>query len=128
MNQNPIDAWHQLIASRNPASLDALLAEDVVFHSPVLFKPQRGKALTSMYLHAAFDVLVNNSFHYVREVLDKNNAVLEFVATVDGIEINGVDMICWNDSGLIIDFKVMLRPMKGIEKLREKMAAKLASM
>jgi len=128
MNQNPLAAWHQLIASGSPAALDALLAEDVVFHSPILFKPQPGKALTSMYLHAAFEVLVNNSFHYVREVLDQNNAVLEFVATVDGIEINGVDMIRWNDSGLIIDFKVMLRPMKAIEKLREKMAAKLASM
>jgi hypothetical protein len=128
MNPNPVPAWHQLIASASPAGLDALLAEEVVFHSPVLYKPQQGKALTSMYLHAAFEVLVNNSFHYVREVVAERDAVLEFVATIDGIEINGVDMIKWDEDGLITDFKVMIRPMKAIELLRQKMAAMLAAM
>lgn len=128
MNPNPIPAWHQLIASASPAGLDSLLAEEVVFHSPVLFKPQQGKALTSMYLHAAFEVLVNSSFHYVRELVDERDAVLEFVAIIDGIEINGVDMISWDDNGLITDFKVMIRPMKAIEMLRQKMAEMLAAL
>ncbi len=128
MSQNPIAAWHELIASADPAGLDQLLDDDVVFHSPVLYKPQPGKALTSMYLHAAFAVLINDSFHYVREVVGKRDAVLEFVVMVDGIEINGVDMISWDETGRIIDFKVMVRPMKAIEMIRQKMAAMLEAM
>jgi hypothetical protein len=128
MSQNPIAAWHDLIASADPSGLDQLLADDVVFHSPVLYKSQQGKALTSMYLHAAFQVLINSSFHYVREVVGESDAVMEFVVMVDGIEINGVDMISWNESGRITDFKVMVRPMKAIEMIRQKMAAMLDSM
>ena len=125
MSQNPIAAWHALIDSADPVGLDPLLADNVVFHSPVLYKPQEGKALTSMYLHAAFNVLINDSFHYVREVIGENDAVLEFVVMIDGIEINGVDMIRWDGEGRITDFKVMLRPMKAIEMIRQKMAAML---
>lgn len=128
MSQNPIAAWHKLIASAEPAGLDQLLADDVVFHSPVVYKPQQGKALTSMYLHAAFQVLINSSFHYVREVIGESDAVLEFVVMVDGIEINGVDMISWDEAGRITDFKVMLRPMKAIEMVRGKMASMLESL
>lgn len=128
MNPNPIAAWHELIGSGNPQGLDSLLADDVVFYSPVVFKPQPGKTLTSMYLHAAFKVLINDSFHYVREVVGERDAVLEFVVTIDGIEVNGVDMIRWDDSGRIIDFKVMVRPLKGMEMIRQKMAAMLESM
>lgn len=128
MSQNPIAAWHKLIASAEPAGLDQLLADDVVFHSPVVHKPQPGKALTSMYLHAAFQVLINSSFHYVREVIGESDAVLEFVVMVDGIEINGVDMISWDEAGRITDFKVMLRPMKAIEMVRGKMASMLESL
>jgi SnoaL-like protein len=128
MNLNPIAAWHELIAGGNPQGLDSLLDDEVVFHSPVVFKPQEGKALTSMYLHAAFNVLINNSFHYVREVVGEHDAVLEFVVTIDDIEINGVDMIRWNDHGRIIDFKVMVRPLKGMEMIRQKMAAMLESL
>jgi hypothetical protein len=128
MSQNPIAAWHELIASADPTGLDQLLADDVVFHSPVLYKPQQGKALTSMYLHAAFQVLINSSFHYVREVVGQSDAVMEFVVMIDDIEINGVDMISWDETGRITDFKVMLRPMKAIEMIRQKMAAMLDSM
>ena len=128
MNQNPIATWHELIASADPAGLDQLLDDDVVFHSPVLYKPQQGKALTSMYLHAAFQVLINSSFHYVREVIGESDAVMEFVVMVDGIEINGVDMISWDETGRITDFKVMLRPMKAIEMIRGKMALMLETL
>lgn len=128
MTTENLNAWHQLVASGSPDGLEDLLHEDAVFHSPILFKPQPGKALTSMYLQAAFQVLVENDFHYVRELVDGHDAVLEFVANVDGIEVNGVDMIRWNEEGQIIDFKVMLRPMKAIELVRQKMAAMLESM
>jgi hypothetical protein len=128
MSQNPIAAWHKLIASGDPAGLDQLLDDDVVFHSPVLYKPQQGKALTSMYLHAAFQVLINGSFHYVREVVGESDAVLEFVVMVDGIEINGVDIISWDEAGRITDFKVMVRPMKAIEMIRGKMASMLETL
>jgi hypothetical protein len=93
----------------------------------VIHRPQQGRELTAMYLGAAFRVFEGNGFHYVREVVSGHDAVLEFKATLDGIEINGVDMIHWNAFGKIDDFKVMIRPWKAIEKLREKMAAMLES-
>jgi hypothetical protein len=125
---NPLtDAWHDVISRGDMTSLRALLAEDACFHSPVVHRPQYGRDLTAMYLTAAFRVFEGNGFRYVREVASGHDAVLEFVATVDGIEINGVDMIHWNAYGQIDDFKVMVRPWKGIEKLREKMAAMLES-
>ena len=108
--------------------MSALLAEDCVFHSPVRHKPQAGKALTQFYLSAAASVLANDSFTYVREVIGPNDAVLEFTTEIDGIVINGVDMIRWNDAGLIVDFKVMLRPLKAIELVKGMMAAMLTKM
>lgn len=120
-----IDRWHQLLASRNPAALDALLDDSVVFHSPILHRPQAGRELTTMYLTAAFHVLVNDSFRYVREVVGRNDAVLEFVVEIDGISVNGVDLIRWNDAGRITDFKVMLRPLKAINLVQQKMLAML---
>ena len=121
----PITTWHEFIASRDPALLDALLAEDVVFHSPVVHSPQQGKAITRMYLMAAVAVLGNDSFRYLREIVAERHAALEFSTVIDGVEINGVDLIEWNDAGLIIDFKVMVRPLKAINKLHALMAAML---
>lgn len=126
----PIDtlaAWHRLVENQDPSGLDALLAEDAVFHSPVVHKPQVGKALTRMYLEAAFRVFVNPTFRYVREVAGERDAVLEFMLELDGISINGVDMIRWNDEGRIVEFKVMLRPLKAVNLIHEKMAAMLQS-
>lgn len=117
--------WHRIVRERDPDGLDDLLADEVVFHSPVVHTPQRGKALTAMYLGAAVLVLGNPTFRYVREVVGASEAVLEFVVEVDGIEINGVDMIRWNDAGRITDFKVMVRPLKAINLLHQKMAAML---
>lgn len=124
----PIDtlaAWHRLVETHDPAGLDNLLAEDAVFHSPVVHKPQVGKALTRMYLAAAFQVFFNPTFRYVREIAGEREAVLEFVLELDGITVNGVDMIRWNDEGRIVDFKVMLRPLKAVNLIHEKMAAML---
>lgn len=125
MDMNPMAAWHRVVQGRDPAELDALLDDDVVFHSPVVFTPQRGKALTAMYLHAAFHVLNNETFHYLREVVGPRDAVLEFATVIDGVQVNGVDMIRWNDAGRIVDFKVMVRPLKAINMLHAKMAAML---
>ena len=120
-----IARWHDLVRRRDPAGLDALLADDAVFLSPVVRTPQPGKALTKGYLAAALDVLSNDSFRYVGEWLGANSAVLEFVAVVDGIEINGADFIAWNSADQIVSFKVMIRPLKAIELVRQRMAERL---
>ena len=125
MPEHPIDTWHRLMQARDARGLDALLAEDAVFHSPVVHKPQPGKALVKMYLSAAFKVFGNDSFRYVRELRSEHDAVLEFEFEIEGIRINGVDMIRWNDEGQVTDFKVMLRPLKAVNLIHEKMAAML---
>lgn len=118
----PLETWHRLVSSRDPAGLDAVLADDVVFHSPILHTPQRGKALARLYLTGAFQVLAGPSFRYVREVASGRDAVLEFEAEVEGVHVNGVDMIRWNERGQIVDFKVMIRPLKAIQLLHRRMA------
>lgn len=123
--KHPVNAWHALLESRNPAGLNNLLADGVVFHSPVIHTPQVGKAVTTLYLSAALMVLGNDSFRYIREVSDQKNSVLEFMLELDGVTINGVDMIRWDEQGRIADFKVMLRPYKAIELVRQQMQAML---
>jgi hypothetical protein len=125
MHPPALARWHELVATRNVRGLNELLADDCVFHSPVVHTPQAGKAATFQYLAAAFQVFFNPSFRYVREVVGANDAVLEFELTLDGIYINGVDMIRWNDAGQVTDFKVMVRPLKGINLIHQKMAAML---
>ncbi|WP_439587586.1 nuclear transport factor 2 family protein [Hydrogenophaga sp.] len=120
-----LDLWHELVQTRNARGLQELLADDVVFHSPVVHTPQTGKAVTTQYLAAAFQVFFNASFRYVREVVGPRDAVLEFQVEIDGITVNGVDMIRWNDDGRIVDFKVMIRPLKAINLIHQKMAAML---
>ena len=124
---HPLEAWHQLVRSQDPAGLDALLSEEVVFYSPVVHTPQRGKAVASLYLSAAFRVFFNSSFRYVREVAGPSDAVLEFETQIDGVLVNGVDMIKWNTQGQITEFKVMLRPLKAINLIHQRMAAMLQS-
>lgn len=118
-----LDTWHDLVKTRNAKGLRDLLADEVVFHSPVVHTPQAGKAVTTQYLAAAFQVFFNASFRYVREVVGPRDAVLEFQVEIDGITVNGVDMIRWNDEGRITDFKVMIRPLKAINLIHQKMAA-----
>ena len=112
-----IETWHRVIREKNMTLLDELIAEDCVFHSPVVHTPQQGKTLTKMYLSAAAMVLANDSFRYVRQVVGESDAVLEFRVDVQDLQINGVDMIRWNADGHIIDFKVMVRPLKAINLL-----------
>ena len=128
MNEHPIDAWHALVRSQDPRGLASLLAEDAVFVSPVVHTPQRGKAITQAYLSAAFQVFFNPSFRYVREIRGTSDAMLEFETTIDGVSVNGVDIIKWNQDGRIIEFKVMVRPLKAIQVIHERMAAMLSSM
>ncbi len=120
-----LETWHRLVRTSDPAGLWDLLAEDAVFHSPVVHTPQRGRQLAFWYLAAAFRVFFNERFRYVREIVGERDAVLEFETEIDGIVVNGVDMICWNDEGRIEDFKVMLRPLKAINLIHQKMAQML---
>ena len=122
---NPLPAWHALVAARDPSGLDGLLADDAVFHSPVVHTPQAGKALTKAYLAAAIGILGRDSFCYVREIVGTHDAALEFEVELDGIQVNGVDLIRWNDLGRITDFKVMIRPLKAIAIVQAKMGEAL---
>jgi ketosteroid isomerase-like protein len=125
MALDTLSVWHRLAKAKDAGGLDALLADDVVFLSPIVHTPQVGKAITKLYLSAAFVVFNNESFRYVREVKTGNDAVLEFVTVVDGITVNGVDMIRWNDAGEITEFKVMVRPLKAITLIHQKMGEML---
>jgi hypothetical protein len=125
MTSTPLTRWREIAHSGKVDTLDALLADDVVFFSPVVFRPQPGKAITKSYLSAAVAVLGNETFRFTEEWVGANSGVVEFTATVDGVEINGADFIAWNEANRIVSFKVMARPLKGIDKLREKMAAEL---
>ena len=125
MRIDTLALWHRAVSERDATHLDALLADDAVFHSPVVHTPQVGKAKAALYLQAAVHVLGNDSFRYVREVVGANDAVLEFQSTINGIDINGVDLIRWNSDGRIDDFKVMLRPLKALAVVQQKMAEML---
>jgi hypothetical protein len=125
MKSGPIETWHRIAANRDVQGLDALLADEAVFHSPVVHTPQVGKSITKTYLAAAFQVFFNESFRYVRELQGARDAVLEFEVKLDGITVNGVDMIKWNDAGKITEFKVMLRPLKAVNLIHQRMAEML---
>lgn len=127
MNQTPVEHWHALVRTHEPSGLDELLAEDAVFISPVVHTAQRGKTITKAYLSAAFVVFFNPNFRYVREIVGPYDAMLEFETEIDGILVNGVDIIKWNPAGKIVEFKVMVRPLKAITMIHERMAAMLAS-
>ena len=127
MNIHPIETWHRLVREHDASGLNALIAEDAVFWSPVVHTPQRGKALTVGYLRAAFSVFFNPSFRYVRAIVGESDAMLEFETEIDGIQVNGVDIIKWSDAGQIVEFKVMIRPLKAINLIHQRMAAMLQS-
>lgn len=117
--------WHRMVKERDLAALPGLLSEDVVFHSPVVHTPQAGKRITAMYLTAAFHVLLNDTFEYVREISSDHEVMLEFKVEIDGIEVNGVDIILLGSDGTIKEMKVMVRPLKAMDVVRAKMAAML---
>ena len=125
MSSSPISRWHQIVRTRDKSQLADLLAEDIVFYSPVVHTPQVGKGIATKYLTAALHVFGNGSFKYLREIVGAEEAVLEFETEIDGIVVNGVDMIKWDDGGKIVEFKVMIRPLKGINIIHQKMAEML---
>ncbi len=125
MTSDALATWHRLIEDRDATTLDSLLADSVVFHSPVVHTPQVGKPIVKRYLTAALHVFVNDSFRYVREIAGSRDAVLEFQVEIDGIAVNGVDMLKWDDTGQIVELKVMVRPLKAIDLIHRKMAAML---
>ena len=122
-----IERWHAVIRERDPALLDDLIADGCVFRSPAVHSAQEGKAITVKYLSAAMDVLNGPDFRYVGEWRSERGAVLEFETSVDGMSVNGVDIIGWGDDGRITSFKVMVRPVKGLQTLIPAMAARLAA-
>jgi len=125
VTEHPIAAWHRLVREHDPRGIDALLDVDAVFLSPVVHTPQRGRKLAAMYLTAAFQVFFNPTFRYVREIVGPSDAMLEFETEIDGVLVNGVDIIRWNEAGRIVEFKVMLRPLKAINVVHQRMAAML---
>lgn len=125
MTEHPIAAWHRLVREPSDAGLDALLDENAVFFSPVVHTPQRGRRLVAAYLGAAFHVFAGPAFRYVREIVGPADAMLELETEIDGIVVNGVDIIKWNETGRMVEFKVMLRPLKAINAVHQRMAAML---
>jgi hypothetical protein len=117
-------SWHAIAAARDPAPLDALLADDVEFRSPAVYAPQTGKALATLYLTGALKVL-GPSMRYVAEWYDESSAVLEFEASLDGVYVQGVDILRWNGDDKVISFTVMARPLRGLEKLIDLMSREL---
>ncbi|HBH89527.1 nuclear transport factor 2 family protein [Ponticaulis sp.] len=116
-----LQRWYDHMQSHDHQELRDMLADDVVFHSPVVHTPQRGKEITFQYLASAEKVLGGEDFVYVREFDLGDRAVLEFETKIDGIYIDGIDMISWNEAGQITDFKVMVRPLQAINMLHAKM-------
>lgn len=139
-----IDRWHQHLRGQLPGGLDELLADDVVFYSPIVYTPQEGKAVTKLYLEAAGQALPGEggggddgaivvdddrrppgAFRYTKKVLSGDTAVLEFETTVEGKYVNGVDIIRCDDTGHIVEFRVMIRPLQAVEIVHRQMARML---
>ena len=124
----PLARWHAVLAARDAAALPGLVAEDAAFRSPAVFRPAEGRDAVVGYLTAAMRVLGTDAFGYHRTWRNDTGAILEFTTELDGREVHGVDMIEWNDAGLIQRFDVMVRPQSALTKVIEQMAAELARM
>lgn len=121
--------WHEILnGGSKPEALATIIHPDAVFHSPVVHTPQQGSQIVIAYLSAASQTLGNDSFEYVRELVDGNDAMLEFTTEMDGIHVNGVDIIRFDHGGFIVEFKVMVRPLKAVNKVWEMMATQLERM
>ena len=135
MIDDVIERWHRYMRGEFPGGLDELLAEDVVFYSPVVYTPQRGKEITTRYLEAAAAALSGDGaagepaqgFRYTKQVLAGNTAVLEFETSVHGKYVNGVDIISCDHAGKIVEFRVMMRPLQAIQVVHEEMGRRLTA-
>ncbi len=123
---SPLDRWHAYIKAPDHAMLFDMLHPDAVFESPVVHTPQRGRDITFKYLASADKVLGGPGFTYTGEWTAPDSAILEFENVIDGIKVNGIDMIRWDADGRIVHFKVMVRPLKAIQMLHAKMGEMLA--
>ena len=126
---NPVENWHHIMQQSDPSLLPDIIAEDCVFWSPVVHTPQEGRDITVLYLTGAMHTL-NDGFRYTKEVVSDNHAVLEFECVIDTIKVNGVDILTFNDEGMITEFKVMVRPLKAVNRVHAamgEMLQKLAS-
>ena len=124
---NPISKWHNVVSLRDYNTLTEILDDQVIFYSPVVYTPQRGKDITLKYLMAASEVFNASNFKYHKEVIHKKHACLEFTLTIEDTDINGIDLISWNDSGLITEFKVFIRPLQGVNIIHKMMGNMLES-
>ena len=124
-NNNPIEVWHEVVKSGEIIKLDNILDEDCIFYSPVVFSPQKGKEATKKYLTAAAIVFADDSFKYTKELVSSHLACLEFELVLNEININGIDIISWNEEGKITEFKVMIRPLKAVEIIHKYMGEEL---
>ena len=141
MIEQVIEQWHAYLKGELADGLDALLDDEVVFYSPIVYTPQRGKAITTLYLQAAGQALPGEAassgapgetpaggFHYTKSVLAGNTAVLEFETTIEGKYVNGVDIIRCNDQDRIVEFRVMIRPLQAVNLVHRQMGATLEAM
>ena len=132
MIEKVVETWHRFLAGELPEVLDGLLADDVVFYSPIVYTPQRGKDVATMYLQAAAQTLpgdpADGAFRYTKQVLAGDVAMLEFETTVGGKYVNGIDIIRCDDTGRIVEFRVMIRPLQAVNAVHEQMREMLASM
>tara|TARA_B100000073_G_scaffold134137_1_gene109889 strand:- start:17591 stop:17986 length:396 start_codon:yes stop_codon:yes gene_type:complete len=125
--ENPIIKWHEVVKNRDYNLLESILADDIIFYSPVVYTPQKGKQLALQYLMAASEVFNSSSFKYDKEVIGRSNASLEFSLTLDNTDINGIDLISWDESGKILEFKVFIRPLQGVNMIHKLMQGMLES-
>jgi hypothetical protein len=125
MHTNPITKWHQVVKNNDFQLLEDILDDSVIFYSPVVFTPQKGKKITLMYLSAVATLFNVDSFSYTHEIINKNMASLEFELELNGIHINGLDLITWNEDQKITEFKVFVRPLQGLNALHEMMGISL---
>jgi hypothetical protein len=123
-----IQKWHEVLKNDDQGLLENLIADDAIFSSPVVFTPMEGKEITMMYLSAAGQSFNMEKFEYTKEIHDGMNSVLEFETYIDDVTVNGVDIIEWNEEGKIVNFKVMIRPFKAVQKVQQKMVEALESL
>ncbi|WP_211261637.1 nuclear transport factor 2 family protein [Pseudonocardia acaciae] len=126
--EQTIERWHRYVRGEPGGDIDALLADDVVFYSPIVYTPQRGKDITRLYLAAALHVLSGDDdrpFRYSKQVVAGDTAVLEFETNLDGTYVNGVDIIRCDDAGRIVEFRVMVRPLQAVNAVHQRMKAML---
>lgn len=132
MIEKVVETWHRFLAGELPEVLDSLLADDVVFYSPIVYTPQRGKDVTAMYLRAAAQTLPGDpaagAFRYTKQLLAGDVAMLEFETIVGGKYVNGIDIIRCDDTERIVESRVMIRPLQAVNAVHEQMREMLASM